>query len=252
MNDERLRRLYQQGMAARERRGASGSNGPGGAAGCDVSPEEMLALAREELPEEQRMELLDRVMRSERCRSELELLRAVVVAGRELGGSAEGADGEDGTDGDHDVIPFDPDERARRRAPRRPAPWWRRSSLPLALAATAVVAVGLTRFLGDGAPPAGVMRGEADGVSVISPTGRILPGDRPTFLWHAVPGASRYSFELLDADGNLLHEAAVTDTSLVLPAEVPLAAGTDHRWIVRAIDALGASLGSAVSGVRVE
>ncbi|HEY0972661.1 MAG TPA: hypothetical protein VGE02_16955 [Gemmatimonadales bacterium] len=245
MNDEQLRRLYQQAIAARESRGGTA---------CDVSPEEMLALAREELPEEQRMELLDRVMRSERCRGEFELLRAVVVAGRAMGGADDEDDGGTRDDVVADVVPLDPERRARQGEARRPVPWWRRGSLPMALAATALVAVGVSRFLGDGASPVDVTRGAADGVSVIAPTPatRLAPGARPTFVWHAVPGASRYGFELLDADGNLLHDAVTADTSVVLPPDVTLAADTDYRWIVRATDALGAQLGSAVSQIRVE
>ena len=74
MNDERLRQLYMQGLEARERKSSRA-----GAPPCAVAPEELLALARGELAEERRLELLDRVMVNERCRQELDLLRAVVV-----------------------------------------------------------------------------------------------------------------------------------------------------------------------------
>lgn len=234
MNDERLRRLYQRGIAERDARDAGGAardaRDAGGPTGCDdVSPEELLALARGELPEARRLELLDVVMSSERCRSEFELLRAVVVAGREEPAPARGT---------------------RRAA----APWWRRATFPMALAATALVAVGLSRILGDGAP-SDVMRGAADGatdgVVAVAPAAEIAPGTRPVFVWRAVPGASRYRFELLDVDGDLLLEAVTRDTAVVLPDSVVLGAGSEHRWIVRAIDSLGAPLGSAVRPLRV-
>ena len=281
MSDERLRRLYQRGIAARDardERDARDARDGRGATACDVPPEELLALARGELPEERRLELLDMVMRSERCRSEFELLRAVVVAGRDLGDTDEedacdiedaDADGmveeRPGTTMDPvlppptapDVIPFGPTERARRReagrrGTRGTVPWWRRTSVPVALAATALVAIGLSRFVGEDAPPADVMRGSDDGVVTVAPAEEIAAGARPVFVWRAVPGAARYRFELLDVDGNLLHEAVTTDTSVVLPESVTLDADVEHRWIVRATDQLGVQLGSAVRALRVE
>jgi hypothetical protein len=67
-----------------------------------------------------------------------------------------------------------------------------------------------------------------------------------------VPGAARYAFELLDADGTLLHESATSDTMVTLPTSVTLRDGIDYRWIVRATDSAGAQRGSAVRRLRVQ
>lgn len=247
MTDERLRDLYLAGLDARRAREPRG---------CDVDPEALLALARGELPPEERPALLDRVMASAACREELALLRAVVVAERgEVPAGASPADEAGGEDADDDpaVVPLH-GPRARAAAPRPPAPprtWsWTRVGVPLAAAAALALAVGLPTLLRDdaGAP---VMRGEAAPIVLVEPGAEAAAGGTRTFTWRAVPGATRYVFELLDADGAVLHERVGPDTTLVLPAGVALAPGAEYRWLVRATDALGDPVATSVARVRI-
>lgn len=300
MNDERLRELYAQGLMDRNaERGMS--------AGCDVSPEAMLALLRGELREAERLELLDRVMSSPRCQEEFTLLRAVETAGRAL--ELEEQDGDGGDDASPQrrevafvrelrpvAVPFPASSAApaaagaaaargtaadaaaargaaadaaaaRLSPPPRPAtapatkssrqryqraPWWRRNAVPMALAATLLLAVGLS--LGDRGGIRGgadVTRGGADGVELLVPSidGTATAGSALAFAWRPVAGAVRYQFELLSADGTLVHESSTADT-LVVVTRPPLEPGREYRWLVRAYDSAGAQRGSAVRALR--
>lgn len=226
MTDERLQRLYLHGLAAR-----AGAGAP-----CAVPPEALLALARGELPEDERLPLLDAVMTSARCREELDLLRAVVAAEREALGDAPAA-------------PTGPLRVVRGDAPSPAAarPWWRRTAVPVALAATALLAVGLSRMVGRGGEE--VMRGRAEGVMLVAPAGAIASGP-VTLAWRPVPDAVRYAVELLDAQGSPLVDTTLADTTLVVPAAL-LRAGREYRWIVTARDAAGSERGQSVGGITV-
>jgi hypothetical protein len=240
MTDERLRDLYLAGLDARRAREPRPV--------CDVEPETLLALARGELPPEDRPELLDRVLASAACREELALLRAVVVA--ERGEVAVGADdrepGDERAGADPVVVPLHGVHAPR---PPRARPW-ARFGLPLAAAAALALAVGVPTLLRDD-PAEPVMRGEGAPVVLVAPPPEASPAEARTFTWHAVPGARRYVFELLDADGAPLHEHIGTDTTLALPAAVTLAPGAEYRWLVRAADDLGDPVATSVGRIRV-
>jgi len=72
MTDERLQRIYADGLARRA---------PADRAVCPA-PEALLALVEREGPEATRLDTLDHVMGCGACRDEFELLRAVAGAGR--------------------------------------------------------------------------------------------------------------------------------------------------------------------------
>src|ERR671932_1785391 len=111
MSEERLRELYARALEARE---------PAGREQCPP-PEALLALARREGPEAERLETLDHVMACVRCRSEFDLLRAIDAAGAGEGQA-----------------------RAAVRSPARAFARRRWTTfVPLALAATLVLAVAL-------------------------------------------------------------------------------------------------------------
>ena len=262
MNEERLRQLYGRGIAGRDARSEL-------AGACAVGPERLLALVRRELPEAETLELLDEVMSSSACREAFELLRVVEAAGREAeradvavqpaevrpgteparGGALADSDGARPAGpppapltllGSSPATP--PIQAAGARAADGQAmrsPWWRRNGASLALAASALIAVGLfTRDRAGGGEE--VTRGAESGVALIAPATQPAAGDDgTTFLWHAVPGATRYEFELLGADGQPLHQATTSDTVVVLPADVPLLPGVEYRWLVRALTAGG-------------
>jgi hypothetical protein len=241
MTDERLRDLYLAGLDARRAREPR--------RGCDVEPEVLLALARGELPPEDRPELLDRVLSSAACREELALLRAVVVAERgEVPTAAADEEVADAGPADPAVVPLH-GVRAP-RPPRPPRAWpWARLGVPLAAAAALALAVGVPALLRE--DPAPVMRGEGAPVVLVAPAAEAAPAEARTFTWRAVPGARRYVFELLDADGAPLHEDVGEDTTLVLPAAVTLEPGAEYRWLVRAADALGDPIATSVGRVRI-
>lgn len=238
MTDERLRDLYLAGLDARRAREPH--------RGCDVEPETLLALARGELPPEERPALLDRVMASAACREELALLRTVVVAERgELPAAVSPDPPAGGPAADPTILPLH--EGAAPRPPRaRP---WARFGLPLAAAAALALAVGVPSLLRDDAEP--VMRGDGAPVALVAPGAEAAPAEARTFTWRAVPGAARYDFELLAGDGAVLHERTGADTVVVLPAAVVLAPGAEYRWLVRAADAVGAPVATSVGRLRI-
>ena len=249
MTDERLRDLYLAGLDARR--------AAGGPRGCDVEPERLLALARGEIPADERPALLDRVLASAACREELALLRAVVVAERgrlPVAAPADEADvafttADDADPRDRDDPAVVPIDRPRAAAPRPPRTW-RAAGALAALAAALALTVGVPALLRDEAAP--VMRGEADSVVLVAPPiAPVAPADARTFVWRPTPEAARYTFELLTADGALLHEAVTVDTTLALPATVTLTPDAEYRWLVRATDAGGEARGSAVGRLRV-
>jgi hypothetical protein len=207
MTDERLARSYQQAVAAR---------GSADRSGC-VAPEALLALARRSGSEEERLATLDHVMACERCGRELALLRAVEQAGAELG---EGAPA--------------PRESAAPVPLRARGTGARRFAVRMALAASVLVALGVVfGVLRGPAERQDVMRG--DGAAVV-PT-RPAPGEtvRPpvVFAWQPVPGASRYTVEVLAPDGSVAWTAETTEPTATLSDARALAAGAEYRWWVR-------------------
>jgi hypothetical protein len=267
MNDERLRQLYMQGLAARER--TSSRAGPP----CGVAPEELLALARGELGEDRRLELLDQVMVSERCRQELDLLRAVVTAEREALAVEAGT----GATPAFSDAPSDEEEepaeepagappltyaaspplrvvrggagRVSEPAPRRT--WWRSGGFTAAVAATLLLAVGIRQFVRAGAERDELTRGEGSEVAVVAPANVVDAGAPVTFAWRPVSGATRYALDLSDAGGTAVYETTTRDTTVALPAAVALRPGAEYRWIVRATDDAGAPRGTAVRRLAV-
>ncbi len=257
MNDERLRQLYGRGMAGRDARSEL-------VGACAIAPERLLALVRRELPEGEQLELLDEVMSSSACREAFELLRVVDAVRREngcdtLAGDALGnpsANGgprlsgasDNGADSTGVLADAGPKlklvgatlgsagEAAHPGAMSfsAPRPWWRRNGVSVALAASALIAVGLfARDRSGGGPE--LTRGTGEGVTLVAPATRPALGDDATnFVWRAVPGATSYDFELLDAAGEPLHQSATSDTVMAWPADVALLPGIEYRWLVRA------------------
>lgn len=204
MTDEQLRELY------------SGSLARGGGRGRQrcVSPEAMLAVLRREGTEEQRLETLDHVMACAACRGEMDLLRSIEQAGAET----ERAGAETGRAG---VV---------LRLPRRA---WR-ALVPLALAASVLLAVGIGQRFGRSEAPDEVLRGAADPVSLVAPPPEVAAGGPVTFTWQPVPGARSYRLEVLDAQGTVVFAETTGQTSVTLREPGHLAPGLEYRWGVRA------------------
>jgi hypothetical protein len=216
MTEARLRELYQLALASRD----------GGARERCVSPEAMLALVRREGPEEARLATLDHAMSCDACRRELDVLRAIELAGEQSGVAPE-------------------------RAHARSSPSWRRV-VPLAIAASLLVAVGLgVRDRGRGRPVDDVSRGASDGPALVAPAAGDLATSAPiVFVWHSEPGASRYVLEVL-AGGRVVVSETTADTTLALGDVSRLTADSAYVWWVRAVGDGGAQRGSEVRALRL-
>ena len=204
MTDEQLRQLYSDALARSD---------AGGRRRC-VSPEAMLALLRREGPEEQRLEALDHVMSCAACRGEMDLLRSIEQAGAETERAGASTD----SPGVVRVLP--------RRALR--------ALVPLALAASVLLAVGIgQRFVRSQAPDE-VLRGATDEVSLLAPAPEVPASGPITFAWQKVPGARSYRLEVLDAQGMVVFAETTDQTSVTLREPGHLAPGVEYRWGVRA------------------
>jgi hypothetical protein len=175
----------------------------GATRGAHLPPERIEALVAGTLGEDDRLAALDHVMGCPECRHGYDLLATL---------------------------------RASRPAPVT------RFLIPLGLAATAVLAVGIlgSRLRSGRDDPT---RGGQPPV-VVAPTGEV-GGGPIRFVWRPAPGAREYRIELLDSRGNQLHAAVTADTGYALPGSVTLAAG-EYQWLVTA-DPTGS--GPAVSEV---
>ena len=192
---------------------------PAGPGAEHPAPEVIAALVRREGPEEERLTTLDHVMSCAECRRDFDLLRAVERAGIESGAGGRAGGKRD----------------------------WR---MPAALAASVLLAVGVGRMVlrsGGGDTTRGDDHG---GVVLVQPGRAAAAGDSITFSWHAVPGATRYELELLDAGGGVLASAATSDTTASPVAARALPPG-DYRWWVRATTSDARSLRSALRPLRL-
>jgi hypothetical protein len=191
---------------------------PDGPAGEHPAPEAIAALVRREGPEEARLVTLDHVMSCADCRRDFDLLRAVGRAGVESGAAG----------------------RSGRRA------WL----MPAALAASFLLAVGLGRtVLRSGGDD--TTRGDDRGaVMLVQPGREARAGDSLSFSWRAVPGASRYEVEVLNASGGVVASAATTDTTIASEATRLLPPG-DYRWWVRATTSDARTLRSPLRPLRL-
>jgi hypothetical protein len=217
VNDQRLRDLYQQAVSAR---------GAATRADCPDA-DTLLALVRREGGEDERLRTLDHAMRCGECMRELELLRALEKAGARMSG-------------------------ARSAVRRDSVLSWRRA-VPLALAASAVLAVSLVVGRDRAADGTGEpMRGAEDALVVHGPRDVELgAGDSLVAAWQPTAGASRFVVEVLDADGRAAIADTTSDTTHVVRDLGRLTPGRDYRWWVRSIGSGDAQRASALFRLRV-
>ena len=201
LTDARLSELYRRALAGRAGRERER---------C-VAPEAMLAVARREGPEEQRLLVLDHVMSCNACRSEFELLRSIEQAGAETERPALSS-----------IVP------------RRGWRW----VAPLALAASLLLVVAVAQKLTTHGGP-DVVRGTVDAVTLLAPAAEIDAGTPVTFAWQPVAGALRYDLEVLDEQGTVVFAQATEQTSAALPDARRLMPGSSYRWWVRATTGAG-------------
>jgi hypothetical protein len=156
------------------------------------------------------------------CRSELDLLRSIELAGGE---SIELAGAEAG--------------RGRRR--------W---VIPAALAASLLFAIVIGRLALPTVPESDVVRSGPDGgVILLAPPVEAPAGSPMLFAWHPIPGVTRYRIEVLSGDGEVALEAETADTAITLQSAAGLAPG-DYTWWVGATSA-GSAARSALRPLRL-
>lgn len=109
-----------------------------------------------------------------------------------------------------------------------------RIALPVAAAAAAVLFVAL--WAGGVPAPGPAHRAPAitaaDNPEPISPLGATRQVD--ALRWSAVPGVDRYRVTLFDAVGQMLFEAELQDTLILLPDTIGLLPGRAYFWKVEA------------------
>jgi len=234
LDDKRMRDLYDQILVTREDPGRTRCS----------SPEALLALVRRDGPEEERLSTLDHAMSCADCARELELLRAIEDAGAR-GDASERAGATSIT------APAEGSERVGRVLPLRTRSPWRRYA-PLALAASVLVAVGVTLVQRDGRPGGDDLTRGSSAVTLLAPPNDARPSAGTlSFAWHAVPGTVRYALEVLDSAGVVRFSATTPDTTVALTDLGALTPGVEYRWWVQAIDAAGAQRASAMRPLRV-
>ena len=151
--------------------------------------------------EESRLATLDHVMSCADCRSELDLLRSIELAGAEAGAAA------------------------------RPGRRW---LAPVALAASVLLAVVIGRYALPGTSESDVVRsGERERLTLLAPPTQATTGAPLLFAWHSIPGASRYRLEVMNAGGAVVLEAQTADTAILLQGAADLEPG-DYQWWVGA------------------
>lgn len=187
----------------------------GAADGNAPSPEELQRLVAREGPEAGRLETLDRALSSRGTAGDLELLRAIA-------------------------------EGARTDEPRR---WWR-SAVPLALAASVLLAVVLSVR---GRAPDETRATPADGSPLLVAPGTDAAVAGPIlFVWRAVPGARRYRVEVLSDAGTLVTSIETNDTTARYPAVRAAGGDSTYRWVVVALLPEGGEVASRPRRITIK
>jgi hypothetical protein len=105
-----------------------------------------------------------------------------------------------------------------------------RITVPLAVAATLLLLLWSPALDGPGTHRGG--RGEGIGPLPLGPIGPVA--NAQTLAWTGMVGADRYRVTLFDAQGDVLYETHVWDTTTTLPDSVRLVAERPYLWKVEA------------------
>jgi hypothetical protein len=128
-------------------------------------------------------------------------------------------------------------------APAAPAaaPSWRSRYVPLAVAATLVIAVAGVMLSRQPAPPIDTVRSAATVAAIDGLMMAYDPAEVPTFVWPPFTGAASYRIEVFTDDGRPMWSHAVAAPPVRWPAETARAVGI-YRWRVEALDSSGAPI----------
>jgi hypothetical protein len=174
----------------------------GSRASACVTPDDILALVSRKGSEARRLETLDHVMGCAACHREFELLRAIKAADPEV---------------------------AQRRAGVKSVG---QRFLPLALAASVLLAVGVGLAVWERSGAGDTTRGGGSSLQLLSPATEVSPGQPLTFVWQPLSGAARYRIEVLDQSDSVLFSQLTPDTTATWSGK-PLRPGSRYRWWVR-------------------
>jgi len=179
----------------------------------DVPVEEIVAVVERRGSEAHRAAVLNRLLATAEGRRELDLVRAAARASQ--------------------------------------APRSRRLLVPLAIAATLVLAIMGRSELRD-EPAVDRIRGDATAgpIPLFAPPETLPDPDSTRFVWARLAAANSYELELLDDAGNILWTKTLQDTSAVLPDSVRLVRGRSYQWRVVALTEAG-TVASALRPLRV-
>jgi len=133
--------------------------------------------------------------------------------------------------------------------------------VPIGLAAAAAIVFALlARFPESSSTGRDVLRSDsvpsdaAPGarIDIIAPRdGDTVSVTRAKFAWRALARDATYRFTLADQSGRAVWTTTVSDTLVLLPAEVMLQPGTSYFWYVDALRADGRSASSGVHRIVV-
>ncbi len=132
---------------------------------------------------------------------------------------------------------------------KRVRPTWRVNKVVALLAAVFVlVALNLkVQHRNDlSAPTTREIRTTDAGLTVYGPIGEVTRNGL-RFVWSPLAGAISYKILLVDANSRPVWSATAPDTSIALPATVPLRAGETYLW---AVDALASDGTTHSTGLR--
>ncbi|MGZ8467828.1 MAG: hypothetical protein ACXW61_00265 [Gemmatirosa sp.] len=123
---------------------------------------------------------------------------------------------------------------------RAPAPWWTRPGVAAAGALLIAVTLGGGAWwqawhASPNAVDAETLRAAAVAateIALVTPV--VVAGAEARTTWRAVPGATRYHVDVLDADGAVVPTQATSDTTAMLPDTLRPPAGARYEWSVRA------------------
>jgi hypothetical protein len=178
------------------RRFAAEAIAPADSARCP-SPERLRAAAERTGSEPERLATLEHVAGCSACREEFDLMRAIATA-----------------------------ELVETRSGFR-----RVGMMGMAAALVLVAGAVLVWRLGPSDEP---VRGAADSLALLAPPERWSDAAAPRFSWSALGEGTIYIFELVDSEDRAVHTLTTRDTLLTLPDSLPLDAGREYRWWVRA------------------
>ncbi len=185
-----------------------------------VTPEAILSLVEGEDEEEARLRTLDHVMACPACQEDFELLRTLAR------------------------------NRPMEKVSRRPAIQFTPQRLALAASLILALGIGSIWWGSQAAGPGPVMRGDGGELELISPArGEVLEAGL-TFVWHSVPGAFRYDFELLDSGGDVVFQESTPDTALVVEGFAPDEGSAELSWWVTARTGEGSQVSSPMRSLR--